>query len=108
MILIHVINAFTYVKLDFGVTIIANDPMGRSRQPLVPNSDDSAVDLAIHGLSMVASSKVSTERDTNWPASGVPHEYTRPVPTRLINSSIESSTVPAAMKHVGNGCSQTL
>ena len=95
MIFIHVINAFTYEKLDFCVTIIANDPMGRSR--LVPNSDDSAVDLAKHGLSMVASSKVSTERDTNWHAST--HQYTRPVLTRLINSSVESSTAHAAMEH---------
>ena len=46
MIFSHVINAFTHVKLYLCVTIIANDPMGRSRQPLVPNNDDSAVDLA--------------------------------------------------------------
>ena len=101
MILIHLIYAFTYVKLYLCVTIIANDPMGRSRQPMVPNSDDSAVDLAKHGLSMAASSKVSTERDTNWHAST--YEYTRPVLTRLINSSVESSTAPAAMKHKATG-----
>ena len=39
------------------------------------------------------------DRHVNCRVTELPYDYTRAVITRLVNSSIESSTVPAAMKH---------
>ena len=131
---------------------IAGDLMGRSRLPLAPNGDDSAVDLAerfsahyvakiiqlhshltvvsvpshppllaendecsvaepsyvfqpatveaISKLSIAASSKVCPRIDVITAVLLKSHMSTlAPVLTRLVNSSTDSSTVPAAMKH---------